>query len=109
MSDGRYLQLEHGPASAAPTMASLQTKNGPRFRRGPSCLGSLALRELGWRPDGGVAVGAQAEPRGRMAAYYGCSAPPAALALWGDADARAAKLFSISTRCTVLLRTRSGF
>jgi len=41
--------------------------------------------------------------------YYGCSAPPVAPALWGDADARAAKLFSISTRCTLLVFTRSGF
>ena len=32
-----------------------QTKNGPRFERGPSCLGSLALRELDWRPEGWIA------------------------------------------------------
>ena len=33
-------------------------KKRPPCSRGPSCLGSLALRELGWRPYGGVAVGA---------------------------------------------------
>ena len=40
---------------------------------------------------------------------YGCSAPAAAGALWGDAPARAAKLFSISRRCTLLVLIRSGF
>ena len=30
-----------------------QTKNGPRYSRGPSCLGSLLVRELYWRPAAG--------------------------------------------------------
>jgi hypothetical protein len=33
---------------------SVSQKKRPPFKRGPSCLGSLALRELYWRPDGGV-------------------------------------------------------
>ncbi len=42
----------------------VQTKNGPRFRRGPSCLGSLVLRELFWRPTAG-------EPLARLRASGG--------------------------------------
>ena len=45
-------------------LAVRRQKNGPRFRRGPSCLGSLALRELGWRPYGGVAVGLRSRASG---------------------------------------------
>ncbi len=82
-----------------------QIKIGPRFRRGPSCLGSLVLRELGWRPYGGVAVGAVYCLGGRG---YGCcrSAPFKEAVPWGDAASWAAKLFSIKSTCTLLWRTR---
>jgi len=84
-------------------------KKRPPSKRGPSCLGSLALRELGWRPNGGVTVGVSTASGEDGRELYGCSAPAAAAALWGCASARAAKLFSINRNCTLLYRTRSCF
>ena len=77
-------------------------KNGPRFRRGPSCLGSLALRELFWRPYGGVAVGARM-PRRKDLGFYGLSAPVEEVTPWGDVAPWAAKLFAITRTCTSLV------
>jgi len=86
-----------------------QTKIGPRFRRGPSCLGSLVLREL----VGGQTAG---EPSGRKGASggwlrgfaYGRSAPVVDATPWGDAESGAAKLFSINRTWTLLAFTRAG-
>ncbi len=86
----------------------MQTKNGPRFRRGPSCLGSLVLRELFWRPYGRGAVGAERSLRGVAARLYGRSAPVKDATPWGDVESWAAKLFSINRICTLLALTRSG-
>ena len=80
-------------------------KNGPRFRRGPSCLGSLVLRELGWRPGGRGAVGAELSLRGGGCAAYGRSAPVEEATPWGGVDSWAAKLFSINRMCTLLVLT----
>ena len=93
------------PAPSVPRL----TKKRPPCRRGPSCLGSLALRELFWRPDGGVAVGAERSLGGGVGRFYGLSAPAEAGAPWGDAAAWAAKLFSINTHMHTADPTRSGF
>ncbi len=84
-----------------------QTKNGPRFRRGPSCLGSLVLRELFWRPDGRGAVGAGKSLRGWLCGLRR-SAPDADYMPWGDVESWAAKLFSINRMCTLPARMRAG-
>ena len=83
------------------------TKNGPRFRRGPSCLGSLVLRELFWRPDGRGAVGAGKSLRGWLCGLCR-SAPVGDYMPWGDVESWAAKLFSINRMCTLPALMRAG-
>src|SRR5579863_4290480 len=84
-------------------------KNGPCFSRGQVALVlSRCESFFGGLRRGGRWRECRASGE-ELAAYCGCSAPAAAGALWGDAAAWAAKLFSITLRCTLLNRTRSGF
>jgi hypothetical protein len=101
----------HNKLGAAPSLpcSLYQKKKRPPSKRGPSCLGSLALRELVGGLTAGWPLAFAQSLGGGWPRYYGCAVPAAAGALWGDAPARAAKLFSISTRCTLLFLTRSGF
>jgi len=89
------------PLRPRPYLSSSQKKRPP-YQRGPSCLGSLAVREL----DGGHTAGTvgRGEPRGEGVWPYGRSAPLATTVPWGDTAAWAAKLFSINRICTWLLR-----
>jgi hypothetical protein len=79
-------------------------KKRPPFERGPSCLGSLAVREL----DGGRPAWvplARIIPRGEGdAGLSAISAPVKAAASWGDTATWAAKLFFSLVPVASLLR-----
>src|SRR5208283_1898717 len=76
-------------------LVSFCKKNGPRVHGGQVALVlSRCESFFGGLRRGGRWRECRASGE-ELAAYYGCSAPAAAGALWGDAAAWAAKLFSI--------------
>jgi len=76
-------------------------KKGPRDERGPKCLGSLVMRELGWRPATQAPPERKEASRAGLRLCQGRSAPVEGAALWGDATSWAAKLFSINRMRTL--------
>jgi hypothetical protein len=84
-------------------------KNGPRFNGGQVALVLSRCESFIGGLTAGWPLALKQSLGGGWPRSYGCSAPAAAEALWGDAPAGAAKLFSIKTRCTLLILTRSGF
>ena len=98
-----------GCARAALKSAVQHKKNGPRIDGGQVALVLSRCESFVGGLTAGWPLAQERSLGGGWPRTYGRSAPVEAAALWGDAAAWAAKLFSIRRMCTVLVRTRSGF
>jgi len=108
ISESGWQEMVLSPVTGL-TRAGARKKTAPVFNGGQVALVLSRCESLVGGLTAGWPSGAKQSLGGGWPRSYGCSAPVEAAALWGDAAAWAAKLFSINRMCTLLERMRMGF